>query len=63
MVLQLARIVAAAGLDSTKQKKHFTDHSIHKTTVKKLKEARISATEIMSITGHKINRALQIMMN
>ena len=49
-------MVAAAGLDSTK--KHFTNHSICKTTVKKLKKAGVNASEIMAITGHKNQQSL-----
>ena len=52
----LQKIVAAAGLDSTK--KHFTNHSIRKTTVKKLKKAGVSPSEIMAITGHKNQQSL-----
>ena len=52
------RMVAAAGLDSTKN--YFTNHSIRKTIVKKLKKAGVNASEIMAITGHKNQ---QIMMN
>ena len=47
------RMVAAAGLDSTK--KYFTNHSIRKTTVKKL---GVNASEIMAITGHKNQQSL-----
>ena len=50
------RMVAAAGLDSTKN--HFTNHSIRKTTVKKLKKAGVNASEIMAITGHKNQQSL-----
>ena len=46
----VSRMATDAGLDVTK--KHFTNHSIRK-TVKKLKEAGVSVTEIMAITGHK----------
>ena len=49
-------MAVAAGLDVTK--KHYTNHSIQKTTVKKLKKAGVSATEIMAITGHKIQQSL-----
>ena len=51
------KVAVAAGLDVTK--KHFTNHSIRKTTVKKLKKAGISATEIMAITGHKNQQSLR----
>ena len=50
------RMVASAGLDSTN--KHFTNHSIRKTTVKKLKKAGVNASEIMAITGHKNQQSL-----
>ena len=50
------RMAIAAGLDVTK--KHFTNHSIRKTTVKKLKKAGVSATEIMAITGHRNQQSL-----
>ena len=50
------RMVADAGLDSTK--KHFTNHSIRKTTVKKLKKAGASTTDIMAITGHRNQQSL-----
>ena len=49
-------MAAAAGLDVTK--KQYTNHSIRKTTVKKLKKAGVSATEIMAITGHKNQQSL-----
>ena len=46
------KMATDAGLDVTK--KHFTDHSIRKTIVKKLKKrSGVSVTEIMAITGHK----------
>ena len=50
------KMAAAAGLDVTK--KHYTNNSIRKTTVKKLKKAGVSATEIMAITGHKNQQSL-----
>ena len=50
------RMAVAASLDVTK--KHYTNHSIRKTTVKKLKKAGVSATEIMAITGHKNQQSL-----
>lgn len=46
----------AAGLDVTN--KHYTNHSIQKTIVKKLKKAGMSATEIMAIAGHKNQHSL-----
>ena len=46
----------AAGLDTTN--KHFTNHSIRKTTVQKLKKAGVAATDIMAITGHKNQQSL-----
>ena len=52
----LQKIVAAAGLDSTK--KHFTNHSIRKTMVKKLKNVGVSPAGILVITGHKNQQSL-----
>ena len=49
-------MASAAGLDITR--KHYTNHSIRKTTVKKLKKAGVSTTEIMAITGHKNQQSL-----
>ena len=46
----------AAGLDTTN--KHFTNHSIRKTTVQKLKKAGVAA-----ITGHKNQQSLADYMN
>ena len=40
-----------AGLKTTN--KHFTNHSVRKTTVQKFKKAGVAATDIMAITGHK----------
>ena len=45
-----------AGLDTTN--KHFTNHSVRKTTVQKLKKAGVAATDIMAITGHKSQQSL-----
>lgn len=45
-----------AGLDVTG--KNFTNHSLRKTTVKKLKKAGVSNTDIMAITGHKSEQSL-----
>lgn len=50
------KMVAAACLDCTK--KHFTNHSIRKTTVKKLKKAGANSSEIMAITGHRNQQSL-----
>ena len=49
-------MAVAAGLDVTNE--HYTNHSIQKITMKKLKKADMSATEIMAITGHKIQHSL-----
>ena len=38
------------GLDITK--KHFTNHSVRKTTIRKLKKAGVSNDKIIAITGH-----------
>ena len=45
-----------AGLDITA--KNFTNHSVRKTTVRKLKKAGASSREIMAITGHKNEQSL-----
>ena len=45
-----------AGLDCTD--KCFTNHSLHKTTVKKLKKAGSSSRDIIAITGHKSEQSL-----
>ena len=50
------RMAVAAGLDVTK--KHYTNHSIFKTTVKKLNKASVSATEIKVITSYKNQQTL-----
>jgi len=50
------QMAAAVGLDVTK--KHYTNHSIRKTTVKKLKKDGVSATEVMAITAHKNQQIL-----
>ena len=52
----LQKIVAAAGLNNTN--KDFTNHSIRKTMVKKLKKAGVSPSEIMAITGIKNQQSL-----
>ncbi|XP_065918766.1 uncharacterized protein KIAA1958-like [Dysidea avara] len=52
----IPRMVVAAGLDHTN--KHYTNHSIRKTTVKKLKKAGVTPTEITAITGHKNQQSL-----
>ena len=46
----------AAGLDTTN--KHFTNHSIRKTTVQKLKKAGVAPTDIVAITGHTNQQSL-----
>ena len=45
------------GLD--KSKKHYTKHSVQKTTVRKLQKAGFSNNKIASITGHKNEQTLQ----
>ena len=45
-----------AGLDITA--KNFTNHSVRKSTVRKLKKAGASSREIMAITGHKNEQSL-----
>lgn len=46
----------AAGLDVTR--KRYTNHSIRKTTVRKLRKGGASSTEIIAITGHKNQQSL-----
>ena len=50
------RMAVSVGLGVTK--KRYTNHSIRKTIVKKLKKAGLSATKIMAITGHKNQQSL-----
>ena len=52
----MKNITIQAGLDRTN--KHFSNHSIRKTTVQKLKKAGVNATDIMAITGHKNQQSL-----
>ena len=47
----------AAGLDITPPQK-YTNHSVRKTTVKKLKKGGASTLEIMAITGHKYQQSI-----
>jgi len=49
-------IARQGGLDVIN--KRFTNHSVRKTTVKKLKKAGVSSREIMAITGHKNKQSL-----
>ena len=46
------------GLDITA--KNFTNHSVRKTAVRKLKKAGVSSSEIMVITSHKFSRETRI---
>ena len=52
----MKRMAAKAGLGVTK--KHFTNHSMRSTTVKKLKKGWASSREIMAITGHRSEQSL-----
>jgi len=47
----IPRMVVAAWLSGPK--KHYTNHIIRKTAVKKLKKAGVNPSEIIAITGHK----------
>ena len=49
-------IATKAGLDVTN--KRFTNHSLRKTTVTKLRKAGATSREIMAITGHKSEQSL-----
>jgi len=40
------------------QNKRYTNHSIRKTTVRKLRKGGASSTEIIAITGHKNQQSL-----
>ena len=44
-------------LDITK--KHFTNHSVLKTTVRKLQKAGVSNDKIIAITGHKTKQSIK----
>ena len=49
-------IASKAGLDVTK--KRFTNHSLRKTTVTKLRKSGATTREIMAIAGHKSEQSL-----
>ena len=46
------------GTELGKSKKKFTNHSIRKTTVKKLKAANVPESLIIKITGHTSTKGL-----
>ena len=50
-------MVTLAGLDTTN--KRFTNYSVRKTTVMKLKRQVLQMTRIVSITGHKNEQSLR----
>lgn len=52
----MKNIATAGGLDITN--KHFTNYSVIKTTVQKLKKAGVNSSDIMAITGHKSQQSL-----
>ena len=52
----MASIATKAGLDITS--KRFTNHSLPKTTVTKLRKSGATSREIMAITGHKNEQSL-----
>ena len=52
----MEEIASKAGLDITS--KRFTNHSLRKTTVTKLRKSGATNREIMAITGHKSEQSL-----
>jgi len=50
----MKRIATMGGL-----KKHFTNHSVRKTTARKLQKAGMSNDKIISITGHKTEQRIK----
>ena len=53
----MRKITSLAGLNSTNKK--FTNHSMRKTTVRKLQKAGISNDKIAAITGHRNEQSLR----
>ena len=53
----MKKIATMGGLDITK--KHFTNHSVRKTTVRKLQKAGVSNDKIIAITGHKTEQSIK----
>ena len=47
----MQKIAEDGGLDT--KNKNFTNHSVRKTVVMKLKKARVASRDITAITGHK----------
>ena len=45
------------GIDITK--KHFTNHSVWKTTIRKLQKAGVSNDKIIAITGHQAEQSIK----
>ena len=54
-------IATMEGLDITK--KHFTNHSVRKSTVRKLQKAGVSNDRIIAITGHKTEQSIKVHMD
>ena len=52
----MKKMALAAGLDITK--KNFTNHSVRKTTVNKLRKRGATSREIIAITGQKSEQSL-----
>ena len=50
----MKRIATMGGLE-----KHFTNHSVRKTTARKLQKAGMSNDKIISITGHKTEQSIK----
>ena len=53
----MKKITTVGGLDITK--KHFTNHSVWNTTVRKLQKAGVSNDKIIAITGHKTEQSIK----
>ena len=53
----MKEIAKCAGLEATN--KRFTNHSVRKTTVRKLQKGGVSNDKITAITGHKNEQSLR----
>ena len=52
-------VVAQTAMVLIQQKKNFTNHSVRKTVVMKLKKAGVASRDITAITGHKNEESLK----
>ena len=52
----MKKIATIGGLDIIK--KHFTNHSVRKTIVRKLQKAGVSNDKIIAVTGHKTEQSI-----